>query len=103
MHPDHIESGFSPGSSSIVQVVGATPLLGPEEDDTMCDGNTNGTHLNSMVNGCSNSNGHNVSRSKSFKERLDPLLCEYRMSFLHITVISRLIFIFMNHCLAPFN
>lgn len=83
MHPDHIETGFSPGSTSMVQVVGGTPLLGPDEHDTICDGNTNVTHLNNMVNGSSSSNGHNVSRSKSFKERLDPLLCEYKMSLLH--------------------
>lgn len=83
LHPDHIETGFSPGSSSVVQVVGGTPLLGPDEDDTLCDGNTNVTRLNNMVNGCSSSNGHNVSRSKSFKERLDPLLCKYKMSLLH--------------------
>ena len=82
LHPGCIETGFSPGSSSVVQVVGATLPLGPEEDDPVCDGNTNVTHLNNMVNGCSSSNGH-VSRSKSFKERLDSLLCEYKMSLLH--------------------
>ena len=57
LHPD--------GGDSTIQVAGATPLLGPEEDDTVCETNV-------TANG-----SHHVSRSKSFKERLDPLLCEY--------------------------
>lgn len=52
------------GDDSAVQVAGATPLLGPEEDDTVYETNVT-------------ANGNHVSRSKSFKERLDPLLCKY--------------------------
>lgn len=75
LHPDHTETNLSVGSNSVVQVMGQTPLLGPEEDDTMCGTNTNRIHSNHMVNGCTSNNGH-ISRTKSFKERLDPLLCE---------------------------
>jgi hypothetical protein len=96
LHPNHMETGLSLGSSSVVQVVGATPLLGPEEDDTVCSANTNGTHSNHVVNGCASSSGHIISRSKSFKERLDPLLCEYRMAYLYVRVISMLIFMVMT-------
>jgi hypothetical protein len=78
LHLDHTQTSLSPGS--VVEVAGATPLLGPEEDDTMCGANTDGSHLNHVANGCASSNGH-ISRSKSFKERLDPLLCEYRMLY----------------------
>jgi hypothetical protein len=98
-----METGLSPGSNSVVEVVGATPLLGPEEDDTMCGANTDGSHLNHMANGCASSSGH-IGRSKSFKERLDPLLCEYRMLYLHVSVISRLIFMVMTQfILGPWS
>lgn len=80
LHLDHTETCLSPGSNSVVQVAGATPLLGPEEDDTICDSNTNGTHSNNhMVNGVG---GHPVGRCKSFKERLDPLLSPPRLQAL---------------------
>lgn len=95
LHPDNSETSLSLGSNSAVQVMGQTPLLGPEEDDTMCGTNTNRTHSNHMVNGCTSSNGH-INRTKSFKERLDPLLCEYSLSYLHVPAINRLIFIFMK-------
>jgi hypothetical protein len=74
--------------------MGQTPLLGPEEDDTMCGSNTDRTHSNHMVNGYTSNNGH-ISRTKSFKERLDPLLCEYSLPYVLVSVINRLIFIFM--------
>lgn len=96
LHPDHTETSLSLGSNSVVQVMGQTPLLGPEEDDTMCGTNTNRTHSNRMVNGCTSNNGH-INRTKSFKERLDPLLCEYRLSYLYVSTINRLISIAMKH------
>ncbi|KAJ9575552.1 hypothetical protein L9F63_007593, partial [Diploptera punctata] len=58
LHPDT--------GDSTIQVAGGTPLLGPEEDDTVCE-----TNIKS-----------NVSRSKSFKERLDPLLSPPRLQAL---------------------
>ncbi|PNF41657.1 hypothetical protein B7P43_G07620 [Cryptotermes secundus] len=81
LHPDHTETNLSLGSNSVVQVMGQTPLLGPEEDDTMCGTNTNRIHSNHMVNGCTSNNGH-ISRTKSFKERLDPLLSPPRLQAL---------------------
>lgn len=96
LHLDHTENGSSVGSNSVVQVMGQTPLLGPEEDDTVCGTNTNRIHSNRTVNGCTTNNGH-INRTKSFKERLDPLLCEYCMLCFYLSIINRLIFVFIKH------
>ncbi|XP_067011563.2 protein sprint [Anabrus simplex] len=63
-------------TSSVVQVAGAQPLLGPEEDDTVCEPRTP-QQVNNLP-----PNGPYVNRSKSFKERLDPLLSPPRLQAL---------------------
>ncbi|XP_063229245.1 protein sprint isoform X2 [Bacillus rossius redtenbacheri] len=73
--------GDDTSGSSVVRVSGARPVLGPEEDDTVCESSP-------RTQGRSSGAGTHVTRNKSFKERLDPLLSPPRLQALRSRELS---------------